>query len=30
MLPEINDEIELITYSHTLKTKLTKIKKNEE
>jgi len=30
MLPEINDEIELITYSHTLKTKLTKITKNEE
>jgi len=30
MLPEVNDEIELITYSHTLKTKLTKITKNEE
>ena len=29
-LPEINDEIELITYSHVIKTKITKIDKNEE
>jgi exonuclease VII large subunit len=29
-LPEINDEIELITYCHIFKTKITKIDKNEE
>ncbi len=29
-LPEINDEIELITYSHIIKTKITNIDKNEE
>ena len=30
LIMEINDEIELITYSHTIKTKITKIDKNEE